>query len=412
MISEAYVWCWLPGEVSPVVAGRIVRNARSGNHDFVYGRSYLNRSNAVSLFTPELPLVPGAQEPQEGLRLPSVLRDGAPDFWGRRVILDQVLGHRGADAEVDKLDELTYMLYSGSDRIGALDFQRSAVDYVPRGGNGSLPELLQAAELLEAGQRLPDNLSLALVNGTSIGGARPKALITEEGTPGWVAKFSSATDIRPVVRQEAASLALARYAGINVPASKVIRSMGKDVLLVQRFDRPGDGTRRMMVSGLTILQLDEMMARYATYPELVDRLQVLSAQPELVGPEIFERIAFNMTVSNTDDHARNHAAFWDGRVLELTPAYDLDPQFRRGETAAQAMAYGADGERASNLALLLKSAGRYGLTPAEARERIDRIVQTIHDRFHDAAEEGKLTTHQRDAMWKVQILNPACLYDY
>lgn len=128
--KAAFVWVWLPGAVEPVVAGRIDRDG--DGYVFTYGRSYLARTDAISLYAPELPLRTGIQRPAPGLVIASCLRDAAPDAWGRRVIINKKLGATRRDIDVTQLDELTYMLESGSDRIGALDLQASATEYRPR----------------------------------------------------------------------------------------------------------------------------------------------------------------------------------------------------------------------------------------------------------------------------------------
>ncbi len=128
--TEAFVWIWLPGATKPVVAGRIAREG--GTYFFNYGRSYLARKDALPIYVPELPLRSGAIAPQPPLDLANCLRDGAPDAWGRRVIINQLTGLKGDAARDVDFDELTFMLNSGSDRTGALDFQESAAAYRPR----------------------------------------------------------------------------------------------------------------------------------------------------------------------------------------------------------------------------------------------------------------------------------------
>ncbi len=112
---------WLPDEVEPVLAGRL--EDASGQFQFNYSQDYLERDNAISLYEAELSFVPGVQLPLEGLSMPGCLQDGAPDAWGRRVIINQLCGHEDNKADIN---ELSFMLGSGSDRIGALDFQCSA----------------------------------------------------------------------------------------------------------------------------------------------------------------------------------------------------------------------------------------------------------------------------------------------
>ncbi len=146
--EDAYVWIWLPDATEPVVAGRITRDRK--RLIFNDGQSYLERTNRIPIYEPELPVCRGAILPQAGLDLAGFLRDAAPDAWGRRVILNRIFGRRGKDIDPAELDELTYLLKSGSDRIGALDFQNSAYEYVPRTTQAAMHEdLLLAAEKLK-----------------------------------------------------------------------------------------------------------------------------------------------------------------------------------------------------------------------------------------------------------------------
>ena len=117
---------------------------------------------------------------------------------------------------------------------------------------------------------------------------------------------------------------------------------------MERFDRTSEGHRRLMHSALTLLGLhdaDGMAGRYGTYPDLATEVRSRFANPTATLRELFARITFNILVGNTDDHPRNHAAFWDGTALTLTPAYDICPQPRLSGEAAQAMAYSPDGDR-------------------------------------------------------------------
>ncbi len=121
------------------MAGRLDRQGASIT--FTYGRSYLAREEAIPLYLPELPLRSGPTVPLVG-EIAGCIADAAPDAWGRRVILNRRFG---AGAEANELDPLAYLIESGSDRIGALDFQLSSREYIPRGGDSaSLAELLEA----------------------------------------------------------------------------------------------------------------------------------------------------------------------------------------------------------------------------------------------------------------------------
>lgn len=408
---QAFVWTWLPGTGEPVVAGRI--DPEGSVYTFTYARSYRQRPDAMPLYEPELPLITGAQRPDGGLSVAGCLRDGAPDSWGQRVILARHVGHLTSASDTGELSLLTYLLESGSDRIGALDFQESPTDYVPRiGSSATLEQLMNAAADLEAGHLLPLPLAEALTRGTSIGGARPKVLLTEAGRS-LIAKFSSATDIRPVVEAEGVAMELARRVGLNVAPARVIRVAGKDVLLVERFDRPGDGQRRHMVSALTILGLEEFAgARYGSYALLADHIRQSFTSPSDTLRELFSRIVFNILVGNSDDHPRNHAAFVNAdNSLTLTPAYDICPQPRSVPQARQAMAIGRDGARASQLSTCLAACEVYLLDRAQAQAIIDAQVDTIRAEWEDAADTAGLTALDRQQLFGREILNEFAFRD-
>ena len=408
--TEAFVWAWLPGASEPVAAGRL--EASGEIVYFTYGRSYLERFGAIPLYLPELPLRRGRIRPLAGLTVAGYIRDAGPDAWGQRVILQRRSGYLTADSDTGDLGLLTYLLESGSDRIGALDFQTSATAYEARTSEASLDEMVTAAELLEAGLPLPPVLATALLHGTSVGGARPKVLLND-GDRRLIAKLSSRSDPYPVVKAEAVAMELARRVGLDVALTEVTEALGHDVLLVDRFDRlEGGRHRRMLVSALTILNLDVMMARYATYYDLADAIRSRFAEPKQALRELFSRITFNICVSNTDDHARNHAAFWDGTILTLTPAYDICPQPRSGGEATQAMAIRRDGYRYSQLAGCVAAASdTYLLSKNEAKVIIDHQVDTIRSEWDEAADVARLTSVERNQLWGRQILNPYALED-
>ena len=196
--EEAYVWIWLPKATQPVVAGLLTKLGEQ--LVFNYGRSYLARPDAISLYAPELPLQLGPIPLIPGLSMPSCIRDASPDAWGRRVLINSKLGAHRGEALAFELDELTYLLESGSDRIGALDFQTSASVYEPRLAlQPTIENLLNAAEKVQQGIRLSTELDQALLHGTSLGGARPKVLL-ESDTRKLIAKFSASNDLYSVVK--------------------------------------------------------------------------------------------------------------------------------------------------------------------------------------------------------------------
>ncbi|HBM38948.1 MAG: phosphatidylinositol kinase [Roseobacter sp.] len=364
-----YVWIFLPGATDPMVAGRV--DLVGQLHQFTYGKSYLRNPDAIPIFLPELPLVEQIHVPAAPLQIAGCLRDGAPDFWGRRVIINRLTGTKGIAMDLDALDEMNYMLQSGSDRIGALDFQSSATEYVPRlAGEVVLSTLIEAADLVERGVPLPMELDEALRHGEYI------------------------------------AMKIAQACGMNVAPVELRQVMGKDVLLIERFDRINTGqgwTRRAMVSALTILGLSELQGRYASYEDLATHLRRASFKPSADLQELFARMCFNILVGNTDDHARNHAGFWTGEQLQLTPAYDIDPRPRASYEANQAMAVHGTDHR-TNLSLALDAAGSFGLDQGRAERVILGQVEAIRDLFDEIARDVDLTPADYTALWERAFL--------
>lgn len=404
--ERAFVWVWLPGAVDPVVAGRL--DAEGRVLVFTYGRSYLEREDRVPLYLPELPLGRGAIPPRVGA-VAGCIADAGPDAWGQRVILNRLTGSAAADTT--DLTPLTYLLESGSDRTGAIDFQASAEEYVARSlDQASLEELAESAERVELGVPLSPALDQALLRGSSVGGARPKALLRDGGRQ-LIAKLSSTTDTYPVVKGEFVAMELARRAGIETAPVELTKALGRDALLVERFDRPAGG-RRAMVSALTILELDEIEARYASYANLANQIRARFTEPTATLRELFARITFNVLSGNNDDHARNHSAFWDGAELTLTPAYDICPAPRAGGETAQAMAIGADGYRFSQVAGCVSRASTYLLSEADAREIVDHQIDVIETEWTAVCDRAELTEVDRNSFWRRQFLNPYATQGY
>jgi serine/threonine-protein kinase HipA len=258
--TEAYVWIWLPQETSPVVAGKLTQ--LGGSLVFNYGQSYLARENAIAYYEPELPLIPGRLPLPSGMSMPSCIRDASPDAGCRRVIINRQFLSAQKSSPDYQLNELTYLLESGSDRIGALDFQCSPTVYEPRTSTKApLDELMDAAMRVEQGIPLSPALNEAINHRTSIGGARPKALIEDHDIK-YIAKFSSSSNLYNVVKSEFIAMRLAQHCGLNVAEVTLTRSSNKDVLSIKRFDREASKNgwlRKSMVSTLTLIPLHLMI---------------------------------------------------------------------------------------------------------------------------------------------------------
>ncbi len=194
------------------------------------------------------------------------------------------------------------------------------------------------------------------------------------------------------MKGEYIAMRLATLAGLSAAPVELVRAAGKDVLLVERFDRVAQGgtwKRLAMVSALTILELDEMQARYASYQDLAEKIRFRFVEPTKTLHELFARLTLNVLVGNVDDHARNHAAFWDGSRLRLTPAYDICPQARSGEEASQAMLINGQ-QRSSQIATCLAAASHFHLAEDGALAIVSRQVETIATHWVSLCDEAKL----------------------
>jgi serine/threonine-protein kinase HipA len=407
--SETGVWIRLPGQDEAVVCGRVkVRQAGpDAVSDFVYGRSYLERDQAIPLVPHELPLKRGFHTSRRGLH--GVLRDAAPDAWGRRVLAYRLrMSESQADAELTEID---YLL-AAPRRPGALHFQLDVETFErhERQAEPALEELATAAQAVETDAPIDPALATALLHGTSVGGARPKALVRYQ-EKACIAKFSSTTDIYPFVRLETLALQLAKDCGLEVPGFELIEVLGKDALLVERFDIDRTGarpTRRHFFSALTALGLDEMEARYASYTDLADYLRRYGTSPASQCHRLFQRMVFNILIGNTDDHARNHALFWDGHEIALTPAYDLCVMPRAGGEASQAMDVGREGKRAS-LVNALSECSRFGLAPDQATAICAELIETLRQHWNTACDQAGIAPGLARQLMGQSILAPSVL---
>lgn len=402
--SECFVYITLPGARAATTAGKFVLGQTPKGDPighFVYGRSYLENPDAVEIDPVELKL---SDKTYDTVRLNGVfgaLRDAGPDFWGRRVIEK----HAG----ITKLGELDYLLQSPDDRAGALGFGEKVKPPAPLRNFNRTLDLERLQETADAIVRddLPNDPNAPQVQdllllGTSMGGARPKAVI-QDGGELWIAKFARPDDRWNAERVEDAMLRLAQQCGIRAAASRVERIGGKDVLLVKRFDRARaeDGyTRSRMISSLSVLRADEAASARErwSYILLVEEMRRVVADPKDDARELFRRIVFNALISNIDDHPRNHALIAPGRAWMLSPAYDLTPaplvsQDRRD----LAMDCGNQG-RFANQRNILSQHARFLLDREDAQRIIDQMKEQVAKTWEATVLASGATQRDVDAI--------------
>jgi serine/threonine-protein kinase HipA len=381
--TECFVYITLPGARSSVTAGRFVlEKTPSGDPigRFVHGRTYLANPNAVEIDPIELKL---SEQTYETVRLNGVfgaLRDAGPDSWGQRVIEKR--------AGIPKLGELDYLLESPDDRAGALGFGENVKPPAPMRKFNRTLDLARLQETAEAliREELPNDPDAAqmqnlMLLGTSMGGARPKAVIEDRGEL-WIAKFARHDDRWNVERVEDAMLRLARQCGIRVAESRIERVAGKDILLVKRFDRARaeDGhTRSRMISSLTVLRTEDAVTgrQRWSYVLLVEEMRRVVSDPKGDARELFRRIVFNALISNLDDHPRNHALIAPGRDWMLSPAYDLTPAPQVGQDHRDLAMQCGDQGRFANAGNILSQHARFLLDCDEAEAIITGMTEQV-----------------------------------
>lgn len=396
--NECYVYITLPGATEFVTAGKFeLATDRRGipTGRFIYGRSYLDRDNAVAIDPLELKLGNKTYATNSLKGIFGSLRDASPDYWGRRVI--QKRSGRTEHGEID------YLLHSPDDRAGALGFGLNKEPPAPRrqfNRTIELEKLQKLADAIIADEDIRDYADAEqaqdlMFGGTSMGGARPKALVEDENTL-WIAKFNHPDDRWNVARVEHAMLKLARECGLQTSQSKVLPIGGRDVLMVKRFDREHTdaGYRRgRMLSALTLLRADDDYQDRVrwSYVLLVEELRRISSQPRTDAPELFRRMVFNALISNVDDHPRNHAVVAMDTDWKLSPAYDLTPSTPVSADYRYLALECGDMGRFANAGNLLSQCERFYLAPDDARNMIDRMEAVVRDNWHAVARREGVT---------------------
>lgn len=395
---DCFVYIVLPGETEFVTAGRFqLTIGRTGLPvgKFVYGKSYLARSEAVPIDPIALKLGTKTYETNMLKGIFGALRDASPDYWGRRVIEK----HSGKA----QLDEIDYLLYSPDDRAGALGFGLNQEPPAPRrkfNKTLELERLQEVADAIIADEELPqisevEQVQEVMLEGTSMGGARPKVVV-EDKDGLWIAKFNHPDDKWNHVRIEHAMLKLAHKCGLETAKSKLATIGDRDALLIKRFDRmkiKNGYHRARMLSALTLLRAEDTHQDRDkwSYVLLVEELRRISAQPKHDAPELFRRMCFNALISNSDDHPRNHAVIAMGNDWKLSPAYDLTPTAPVSiERRDLALACGDNG-RYAHVENLLSQCARFLLKKEEAKHIIDEMEKTVNAQWYEIARRESVS---------------------
>ncbi len=309
---------------------------------FAYADAWLAAADRFEL-SPDLDLVGGYQYRKPPTKDDSVFHfgfaDTEPDGWGCRVIARDHAKRRkaaqtaGNIAGSAALTEMDYLLgVDDQSRIGALRLLDDAGNFlrtIEDGGRGA-PPLLELAHIIGATRAVELNketqadLQYLRGRGTSLGGMRPKCTILDDDGHLAIGKFPSIKDDRSVTRGEVLALHLAAAAGISVAESRIVMSEDVPVALVRRFDRAVGGGRIPYLSAGSMLQASR--ADDHAYTEIADVIITRCADPARDLEELWRRLAFNLLITNVDDHVQNHGFLHvEHGQWRLAPAFDINP---------------------------------------------------------------------------------------
>jgi serine/threonine-protein kinase HipA len=389
----------LAGE--PHLVGRLWARSPRGKESatFEYDDGWLADPSRFAL-EPALTLGKGPHHTAAGRQIFGAIGDSAPDRWGRALMQREERRKARQEKRAPRtLLEADYLLgvcdiaRQGALRIAETEggpFLASGVQIPPL---VQLPALLGAALHVGEGGGNDDDLRLLLAPGSSLGGARPKASVVDRDGHLAIAKFPKNDDLTPVTLWEAVALHLAAKAGIPTPEWRVENVAGRAVVLLRRFDRQG-GARIAFLSAMSLLDATDNEPR--SYMEIADALRQHGAKAEEDCAQLWRRIVFNILVSNSDDHLRNHGFLLATAGWRLSPAYDMNPvpvdiKPRILTTAIDE----ADGT--ASLDLALQVAAHFGVKAGSAK-RIAREVGNAVSHWRETAASTGISDREIDRM--------------
>jgi serine/threonine-protein kinase HipA len=375
-----------------------IRKGRQSS-SFEYNKEWLNNPNKFAL-EPALALTEGVFHTNNEQALFGAIGDSAPDRWGR------ILMQRANDTG-HALTELDYLLRVNDEiRQGALRFAESEGEYLAQSVKNSIPPLIKLPELISASEKFLANnetkeeLNLLLIPGSSLGGARPKASVIDRDGSLAIAKFPRKDDDTDIVRWEAVALSLAQKSGINIPEFRLETIIDRSVLIIKRFDRK-QNERIPFLSAMSMLGATDNDGQIHSYVDIADSLRQYGSQPNKDREELWRRMIFNIMISNTDDHLRNHGFLYtDGHGWILSPAYDLNPDINKKVFATSIDFTGAQ----NTLELALRNIAPFNLSIKRAKEILDEVKTVVAD-WRTIAKSLGISKHDSEKMKSAFIMS-------
>lgn len=395
--TDIYVYAHWIGMHEPKCIGVLSAQQAKGKKafSFEYDRDWIHSKEQL-LIDPDIGWYIGQQYPNKKENF-GVFFDSMPDTWGRTLMKRRAAQNAKVEGKPPILYDIDFLLGVHDEcRMGALRFKLDkAGPFLDDNRHSAIPpmssikEVQYAAKILESDEEsemVKKWLAILIAPGSSLGGARPKANVRDENGELWIAKFPAQSDSIDKAAWEFLAYRLALMAGINISESRIEKISGKHhTFFTKRFDRHKN-ERIHFASAMTMTGNNEetLKAKAASYLDIAEFIQYSGKQIQTDLHQLWRRIVFNISISNTDDHLRNHGFILTEKGWILSPAFDLNPSIDK-----YGLAINIDTENNALDFDLAKSIGEYfQLTPHQMEKIINEVSSAIVNWTQIANEIG------------------------
>lgn len=392
----------------PVLMGSLYVNVIKGgeSYSFEYDKGWLKKTGLTLTLDPELMPYSGRQYPT-GKNIFGLFADASPDRWGRVLMnkRERILAEKEG-RKPSKLYDSDYLLgVYDETRMGGIRFKVNPEGpFLSDDKETAAPPWATLRKLEEASRNFENDetgltekwLNQLIKPASSLGGARPKATVVDTKNQLWIAKFPSKNDENDTGAWEIVAHDLAALCGLNVPEAKLEKfSPLGSTFLIKRFDRLGS-KRVHFASAMTLLVKKDgaSAADGSSYLDIAAFIKSYGAQPKKDLIELWKRIMFNMVVTNTDDHLRNHAFILTDKGWILSPLYDVNPVPYGDELSLNV----DEDDNSISIDLAVQTAVKFGISKSDAEAVAEDILQIVRDNWERTAAGYALTRRQIEEM--------------
>lgn len=392
----------------PIFMGSLYVNVIKGGetYSFEYDKDWLKKTGLALTLDPEIMPYSGRQYPTRK-NIFGLFADASPDRWGRVLMnkRERILAEKEG-RKPSKLYDSDYLLgVYDETRMGGIRFKANPEGpFLSDDKETAAPPWATLRTLEEASRNFENDetglterwLNQLIKPGSSLGGARPKATVVDTKDQLWIAKFPSKNDENDTGAWEMVAHDLAALCGLNVPEAKLEKfSPLGSTFLIKRFDRLGS-KRVHFASAMTLLGKTDgaSAADGSSYLDIAAFIKSYGAQPKMDLIELWRRIVFNMAVTNTDDHLRNHAFVLTDKGWILSPVYDVNPVPYGDELSLNV----DEEDNSISIDLAVQTAVRFGISKSDAEAEAEDILKIVRDNWEKTAAEYGLTRRQIEEM--------------